>query len=90
MIGPGTRSTQLYINLAGCLGGMALLAPPAVAGPAVAGQAAVAAAPTEADCTFHDFKFGDGEVQIAFCGSFEDFARECGGFSYGFGARSEN
>jgi homoserine O-acetyltransferase/O-succinyltransferase len=51
--------------LAGCLG-MALLASPpgrASAAPApAAGPAPPAMVPAEADCTFHDFKFGDGEV----------------------------
>jgi homoserine O-acetyltransferase len=51
--------------LAGCFG-MALLGSPpgpafAAAAPA-AGPAPPAMAPAEADCTFHDFKFGDGEV----------------------------
>ena len=57
--------------LAGCLGclGMALLVSPpgpasaaAASAAGAAGPAPPAMVPAEADCTFHDFKFADGEV----------------------------
>jgi homoserine O-acetyltransferase len=62
---PRRRLLARACALTACLGGAALLASPPVPAPGAAPAAVPAppaAAPVEADCTFHDFKFGDGGV----------------------------